>query len=850
MRTARRPRSDVCGVARSRGISPRRGSGSARMPNHFGPGRRRCSHGRAAATGRPAAAGSSPAARRAGLPPGGRRHRRSGRRARRTGVDRPGRGRPARDGPRRGDARVQRGRVARRRLRAGADCRRRAGRHRRGLGRRARCSPSRCAATCPTTATWSPTASSRPTRTPSRARSPSSSATASSWPAGPRRRGRRPTRSSRPRCRSPAWIGFAGLALAIGVPVLALLCWPAGWASRPAAPAGDVGRGRGRRGRRRCSFLLQGPYAAGAGLGSVLDPSLLAATAVVRPPAGRCSRGPSWPWPWRAVLRPAWRRGAPPSAARSCAPAGVLARRARRGHGGDRPRRSPGRGRASRWPSTAVHVAAMAVWLGGLAGLLAGRAAAADAPRPTSPRRCRRFSRVAFGAVVGAGRHRHRAGGARGGIADGAVRPPPTAGSARPSWPWSLVAAGGGRGLPGLGAAAARRPPARRPARRRQVTAHAFAAPAAGRRRGGRTGRPVRDRARCSRRAPSSTCPRCAARCSSRSPSPPSSWRSPPSWSAPRRRASAVAQPVDVMLPLQGTAGAVGQRAGVGGPRPSRAPTRCTSTSSTTTAGRPSRRRSRVTLTEPSQEIGPLDVELAAGRTRPLRRRRDDHPRRRHLDARRHRPPRRVHRHHGAAPISRCADRRSPHPPTHPDEQEFRVPAPPPRPGAVVVAALTALAACVAVATARVRARDGLLADAAPGGFGKLTFRVPNESDTASTVGLRIQIPEEAALASLRTQPVPGLDGDADHLRPRASRSRPTAQEISQLRLGRRVPRRRRRRHRAGRVPGVRAVRRRRSRTPTSSPSRRCRSTATAPRRPGSSRRSTARRSRSARRRC
>ena len=46
--------------------------------------------------------------------------------------------------------------------------------------------------------------------------------------------------------------------------------------------------------------------------------------------------------------------------------------------------------------------------------------------------------------------------------------------------------------------------------------------------------------------------------------------------------------------------------------------------------------------------------------------------------------------------------------------------------------------------------------DAAPGGFGKMTFRVPNESDTASTVSLRIQIPPEAAMASLRVQPVPG----------------------------------------------------------------------------------------------
>jgi uncharacterized protein YcnI len=47
-------------------------------------------------------------------------------------------------------------------------------------------------------------------------------------------------------------------------------------------------------------------------------------------------------------------------------------------------------------------------------------------------------------------------------------------------------------------------------------------------------------------------------------------------------------------------------------------------------------------------------------------------------------------------------------------------------------------------------------ADAAPGGFGKITFRVPNESDTASTVGLRIQVPTDTPLASLRAQSVPG----------------------------------------------------------------------------------------------
>jgi uncharacterized protein YcnI len=47
-------------------------------------------------------------------------------------------------------------------------------------------------------------------------------------------------------------------------------------------------------------------------------------------------------------------------------------------------------------------------------------------------------------------------------------------------------------------------------------------------------------------------------------------------------------------------------------------------------------------------------------------------------------------------------------------------------------------------------------ADAAPGGYGKLTFRVPNESDVASTVALRIQVPTDTPLTSLRAQPVPG----------------------------------------------------------------------------------------------
>ncbi|MFD2090638.1 YcnI family copper-binding membrane protein [Blastococcus deserti] len=74
----------------------------------------------------------------------------------------------------------------------------------------------------------------------------------------------------------------------------------------------------------------------------------------------------------------------------------------------------------------------------------------------------------------------------------------------------------------------------------------------------------------------------------------------------------------------------------------------------------------------------------------------------------------------------------------------------------LVAALLTTLAASIVVAGSASAHVTVSSQDAAPGGYGKITFRVPNESDTARTVGLRIQIPEEAALASLRTQPVPG----------------------------------------------------------------------------------------------
>ena len=75
------------------------------------------------------------------------------------------------------------------------------------------------------------------------------------------------------------------------------------------------------------------------------------------------------------------------------------------------------------------------------------------------------------------------------------------------------------------------------------------------------------------------------------------------------------------------------------------------------------------------------------------------------------------------------------------------------RAAAVPAATLAVLLVLAPAASAHVTVSSD---DAAPGGFGKLTFRVPNESDTASTVAVRIQIPEEAAMGFLQAQPVPG----------------------------------------------------------------------------------------------
>jgi uncharacterized protein len=45
---------------------------------------------------------------------------------------------------------------------------------------------------------------------------------------------------------------------------------------------------------------------------------------------------------------------------------------------------------------------------------------------------------------------------------------------------------------------------------------------------------------------------------------------------------------------------------------------------------------------------------------------------------------------------------------------------------------------------------------ATQGGFGVLTFRMPNEVDNANATGLKVQLPADAPLASVAVKPVPG----------------------------------------------------------------------------------------------
>ena len=71
----------------------------------------------------------------------------------------------------------------------------------------------------------------------------------------------------------------------------------------------------------------------------------------------------------------------------------------------------------------------------------------------------------------------------------------------------------------------------------------------------------------------------------------------------------------------------------------------------------------------------------------------------------------------------------------------------------VATTAVTLVVASAGLASAHVTVSSP---DGSPGGYGKITFRVPNESATASTVKIRVQLPAKTPLASVSTMPVPG----------------------------------------------------------------------------------------------
>jgi copper transport protein len=396
------------------------------------------------------------------------------------------------------------------------------------------------------------------------------------------------------------WLGFAGIALGVGVPVFLLLCWPAGWARsalRRTAFWGAVAVAVAA----VVSFLVQGPYAAASGPTSLFDQSLLAATAASE--AGRALLVRAVAAVALAlVLRPVWRRGEPPSAGRATAAgvcaAGVVISAAATGH----PVAGP-------WPGlavavTVVHVAAMAVWLGGLAALLLG------VLRPQTPAAdlgavLVRWSTLAFGVVAAL-------------VVSGTVQAvreveTPTALFVT-AYGWVLVAklvlvlvilaAAGVSRIWVQQRLGVRRP---RPGSRRGITAHAFAAGAAGTQDGTRPEVALRERAQSEGAAEHVPSLRRSVLVEFGVAAVVLALSAVLVGTPPAR--SAVAQPVDAVLPLQTSAGPSGSvQISVDPARPGPNTLHLYLFDD---AGRLTQPAGiTVSLTEAGQDIGPLDVEL------------------------------------------------------------------------------------------------------------------------------------------------------------------------------------------------------------------------------------------------
>jgi copper transport protein len=190
------------------------------------------------------------------------------------------------------------------------------------------------------------------------------------------------------------WLGYVGLTLAVGIPVTLLTCWPAGWAAPRLRRAARFGLGAIGLGA-VLSLLVQGPYAAASGLGSMLDPALLGATLdsefgrtlIVRIVLTALLA---------VVLVRGWRSGGPSTV--TLALIGVL------GAGLVVAVAAVGHPVAGTLPGLAVavssvHVAAMASWLGGLFVLFAA-ALRAETPAGELDSALSRWSRLAGGYIA------------------------------------------------------------------------------------------------------------------------------------------------------------------------------------------------------------------------------------------------------------------------------------------------------------------------------------------------------------------------------------------------------------------------------------------------------------------
>ena len=79
---------------------------------------------------------------------------------------------------------------------------------------------------------------------------------------------------------------------------------------------------------------------------------------------------------------------------------------------------------------------------------------------------------------------------------------------------------------------------------------------------------------------------------------------------------------------------------------------------------------------------------------------------------------------------------------------------------AVVAGTVAALTLAIAApAAAHVTVSSG---DATQGGYSTVTFKVPNESDEASTTKLEVNLPADAPVASVSVRPVPGWTAVAE----------------------------------------------------------------------------------------